>query len=116
MLLTPNVPGVIIPIPWEGDGASIGIGNNASEESSGQMEMIMGTPTLNWPHAYIAPIPWKLIDLHTMGDYPSIGVGTAIMMAPPIPWGIGDYQDVLPPKYAANLQGDIQLGAPALPT
>jgi len=116
MELVHNLPVVIDETPWEGDGPSAGIGNNASDFDAGQTEMITGSVIIQWPRVYSSPVVPRFTQLNRIPDFPGIGYDTAIVLAPSYTHGIGDFTDQQTPLVQLGNAGDVQLGAPGITT
>lgn len=115
-MMVDNLPVMISPVPWIGDGASIGIGGEASDPTWGETEMITGAVLVQWPRVFKTPVPPKFIETARVPLYPGTPYATLIAKYPPVPVGLGDYADSQAQANVGYSGRDVDLGAPAIPS
>lgn len=122
MELLGHVPAEIMPVPWVGDGPSIGIGNEASDAWYGQNDMVAGPPSIVHQRGVGYPWPMHVQEFAGPVYYPGwtadpITTGQA-QQAPQVSLDYA-YQDSITPipfSLADANSPDVALGAPPIPT
>lgn len=115
-------PVTIQPIPWTGDGPSVGIGNSDSDQYWGEKEMITGNVIIQNPRAPAYPYYAHHQELAGPVFYPGAQMRqvTTGRSQQALPQSLTyNYQDMITPIGSdpnGAIAGDIALGAPGVPT
>jgi len=111
-----SVPAVVIPIPNDGSGPSLGIGKSPDDPVIGQQEMISGPPTIQYSHALSFPWSLKVQELAGIPLYPNQPGDAYLYGLAPLPTigkgSAGNPQGPDPFSLSSLVNGD--LGAPSV--